>query len=170
METIYRGYRIQWSDNHDCWICYDFARPKTNQSLSAIKTAIDAAERKDRKAASVEAYRIGSREIQSVTVVEYLGRARYRPGEEVAVMGESGSLATREKSRTHAHIEDLAPMTDEAEQAVERYRQALAALKVAEDAVNAARAEIPRMTKDHIAGLVAIYERNDTVASGGDDA
>jgi hypothetical protein len=164
VETEYRGHKIRWSDNEDCWTCYDLSdKVRTSPKLSAIKAAIDRLYLAERKAAGVECWEINSYDGKRTraTVVEYLGEkgARYswdgKPGQpqhKVAVVAKrSGS---ERPARRETECDKLALPGEEFDAAWEAYTHALEEQKAAEKRTDQAFKALPRLTVSDIAALV----------------
>ena len=167
-ETTYRGHVIRWSDNSDEWTCYDLSdRVRSSPKLSVIKTAIDRMYLAERKDNAVECHVLGRSGTRiDGTVVEYLkpriqwqGRSQEYIEHRVAVVYQSAGSTKR--ARSEKKLDELAPLTAEADTAYQEY---LTLKKIADDAVATAKKafdQIPRLTPDDLTALVELYERGD---------
>lgn len=168
VETKYRGHSIRWSDNEDCWACYDLSdKVRSSPKLSTIKAAIDRLYLAERKAAGVECWEISSYDGKRTpaTVVEYLGKkvdrnswssAPDRVFHKVAVVAKRGGA--ERPARRETECDKLARPGAEFDAAWEIYTRAVADKKAAEKRAASAFAALPRLQVSDIAKLVELAE------------
>lgn len=162
--TIYRGYKITYSDNAESWICYDLTEShgKTFDKLSLAKSAIDKLVKSLRDKASVQAFEMytgdGGVTLTPALVTEYLGfgKERYEKTEYHRV----ASAASRSKgrvSRKEIALGALIPDTPEMRAAAKKVIELGNQIKALRDERDAAIEAIPRLQLDDIKDLVDIY-------------
>jgi hypothetical protein len=164
--TEYRGHKIRWSDNEDCWTCYDLSdKVRASPKLSAIKAAIDRLYLAERKAAGVGCWEISSHDGSRTpaTVVEYLGektekswsgRTPDRIYHKVAVVAKR--TASERPARRETSCDQLARLGAEFDAAWEIYANAFAERKAAQKREQEAFGALPRLQVEDIAKLVEL--------------
>lgn len=164
--TVYRGHKIQWSDNSDEWTCYDLSdRVRSSPKLSLIKAAIDRlylAERKENATPCFEITRNDGSRVES-SVVEYLGeryeRAYGKTPEKikhrVAVVAKR--TGSERPSRRETELAALAPASPDTETAWANFKALYDAAREADRTATAAFAAIPRLQPKDISALIKLH-------------
>jgi len=165
LRTEHKGYGISFNDVSETWYCMTLG--KSNSSLAALKKQIDSYDRRLRKGAAVDAYRLESsfagmktdqgREVATlspVKVVEYLGASTSRFSSdctEVAVVPEG-------QSRRKVPLNSLYKVTDKnreiLKRAEEKGRQALSLINQMQIILS----ELERLDEGSVAGLARLAE------------
>jgi hypothetical protein len=170
IQTEYRGHKIHWSDNEDCWSCWDLSdKVRSSPKLSAIKSAIDRLYFAERKGAATFCWEVDRSTVSLVdaSVVEYLGckqRCRWN-GEtdtehKVAVVARRSTGLSAKPSRAEKNITELFPKTAEFYAAWQEYVALSAAAKSASKAADNAFSALPRLTLGDVAKLVELASRD----------
>jgi hypothetical protein len=170
--TEYRGHTIRWSDNEDCWTCYDLSdKVRSSLKLSNIKAAIDRLYLAERKEAGVECWEISPSEAKRTAskVVEYLGvkeNRHYFTRELQSISYNVAVVAKRYGSdrpaRAQTECSSLGKPGAEFEAAWETYISALADAKAAQKRASDAYSALPRLTVDDISKLVELAHKGET--------
>lgn len=171
LALTYRGYTIRWSDNEDCWVCYDAGKGINNVSLLKLKEAIDRLNRKERKDAALSCFEIDARhnavEKVEASLIEYLGpkieRAAWHENKPPQIVGHKvASVALRggnsQASRRETTLDKFMPDTPEAHEAFHRAELAAAMVREANAVLKLAVGMIPRVSIEEIQKLVELHE------------
>lgn len=168
VETTYRGHKIYWSDNADCWTCRDLdGKMQSAPKLSSIKAHIDKLYLSERKQSAVPCFEIGhSGDFIEGSVVEYLGqrvgiswRDPNKIGHKVAVVARREGSG--KPSRREASLDEVFPMSPDTVTAYENYKRLENEAKAAQRAAYDAKQAIPRMTPEDVQALIDIYKRGE---------
>lgn len=170
--TEYRGHTIRWSDNEDCWTCYDLSdKVRSSPKLSNIKAAIDRLYLAERKDAGVECWEISQSDCKRTfsKVVEYLGpkeNRHYFTKELQSVSHKVAVVAKRagsdRPSRAQTECAMLGKPGDEFDAAWKVYVDATAEAKAAQKRVSEAYSALPRLSVEDISRLVELAEKDTT--------
>jgi hypothetical protein len=170
---MYRGHKINWSDNSDEWTCYDLSdKVRSSPKLSLIRAAIDRLYLAERKANAVPCFELGIHGDRTEShVSEYLGPKidRSWDGRETKTRHKVAVVAVRSgserPSRRELELTNLMASTPEAEAAWGHDRKLYVAEQEAKRAADEAWAAIPRLTLDQIAALVELHNRDEKQAA-----
>ena len=157
IETEHKGYEIRYSENEDCWNCYDL--DVTGTSLSRIKAAIDKELLKIRKASAVDVIQLSAahsseRKTTEVRAVDArpVGRRTYNatPGWDY----EIGVMTPGKRGKSFVKASSLAEPTPEVFEQIKAARALQAEADKAEKLAREAWEAIPRISHEYVAGLI----------------
>lgn len=161
----YRGHTIRWSDNEDCWTCWDLSdKVRSSPKLSTIKAHIDKLYLAERKANATPCYELGrERRVESM-VVEYLGERKeksWRKLGEFTITHRVAVVAKRDKNdrpaRKEATLPALSPVSPEADAAWQHYAVLAHELKLAERRAAEAFDALPRLKPEDVQKLIDLH-------------
>lgn len=170
--TEYRGYTIRWSDNQDCWVCFDAGRGVEHVSLAKVKEAIDRLNLKQRKESAFACFELSDRHNSvsktEASIIEYMGAKIERPAWHESdrtpkIVGHKvAATAIRDGhtriTRRETELKNFMPDTPEAHVAFRRAELAAELVREASALFKLALSQIPSVSVEQIAPLVKLYE------------
>jgi hypothetical protein len=155
LETEYRGHRVHYAENGDCWSCLDLSIEAG--SLSKVKAQIDATYLKLRKKSAVTVVVLGRNRGVAEGKAMDARPIRHRtyqatPGwkHEIGVMRPKGEG----QGKNFEKAGDLALPTPEVYVAIDEAKRLRKLAIEADELADDAWAAIPRITQEDVAGLL----------------